>query len=80
MFCDDYVMDRDGLLSTHSVKKMAIIFAQGNGCTKMRNICLVFMLETYSDTLFVSWDYTAYHGHWNNSQHQQRLTLIPTFY
>ena len=24
---DDFVMDRDGLLSTHSVRKMAIIFA-----------------------------------------------------
>ena len=38
---DEFVMDREGLLGTHSVRKMAVTFAQGNGCTKVSKNCLL---------------------------------------
>jgi hypothetical protein len=34
---DEFVFDRPGLLGTHSIRKCAVTFARGNGCTKVRN-------------------------------------------
>ncbi len=38
---DDFVLDRPGLVGTHSIWKLAVTFAQGNGCTK---VCVALCL------------------------------------
>ena len=32
---NDFVLDRPGLVGTHSIRKLAVTFARGNGCTKV---------------------------------------------
>ena len=36
----DFNLDRPGLVGTHSIRKMAVTFARGNGCSK---VCVVFI-------------------------------------
>jgi hypothetical protein len=50
---DEFVMDREGLLGTHSVRKMAVTFARGNGCTKVFRNCLLSLCLTGTDTSFM---------------------------
>ena len=38
---DEFVVEREGLLGTHSVRKMAVTFAPGNGCTKVSKNCML---------------------------------------
>ena len=35
----DFILDRPGLVGTHSICKLAVTFARGNGCTK---VCVAF--------------------------------------
>lgn len=35
----DFILDRPGLVGTHSIRKLAVTFARGNGCTK---VCVAF--------------------------------------
>ena len=52
---DEFVMDREGLLGTHSVRKMAVTFARGNGCTKVSRKCLLpFCLTVLSHNVLFS--------------------------
>ncbi len=41
---DEFVFDRPGLLGTHSIRKCAVTFARGNGCTKVRNQPVSFLI------------------------------------
>ena len=36
---NDFILDRPGLVGTHSIRKLAVTFARGDGCSK---VCVAF--------------------------------------
>ena len=50
LLSDSFMSTRAGLLGTHSVRKMAVTFARGTGCTKVSSHRVLFF-----ETLFLIW-------------------------
>ncbi len=43
----DFSLDRPGLVGTHSIRKMAVTFARGNGCSKVCCCCLFYIIMNF---------------------------------
>ncbi len=50
LLSDSFMSVRAGLLGTHSVRKMAVTFARGTGCTKVSSHCVLFF-----EKIFLIW-------------------------
>ena len=57
LLSDSFMCARAGLLGTHSVRKMAVTFARGTGCTKVSIDCVLFF-----ESLFLTWTVSLLSG------------------